>query len=109
MSTDTVEAVAGEQEPVFLTLHADYHHTSSYGVELPPGRSWDEVMRAHVKWDTLFIVWTDQSSDTLQLHYWSENTDTKRPIGFSIEDDATREELMMADGCDWYRQEGATA
>jgi len=109
MSTDTVEAVAGEQEPVSLTLYADYHHTSSYGVELPPGRSWDEVMQAHVKWDTLFIVWTDQTSVTLQMDFWSENTDTKRPIGFFIEDDATGEELMMAESCAWHRQDGDTA
>lgn len=76
-----------------VNVYAYYTHSSITEVELPEGKTWDDVLCYWVKWGTLFITWKDsETTDEFQLSEVYACGDYKRPDDVVIYD-ATMELL----------------
>ena len=95
-----------QTDPVELTISADYGASISWGVSLPAGRSWNQVRSCYVKWDTITILWKDGVEETLHMAHMGEETDTKRPVSFTVLDDDC-DPVVEAEGNDWHAEEEA--
>ena len=45
-----------------VNIYAYYSNCSITEIELPEGKTWDDVIYSHIKWGTLYITW--QGSET---------------------------------------------
>lgn len=67
-----------------MYIEVTYNVTSSCDFELPSGRTWEDVKHYYVKWDVLYVEFTDETRVAIPLMLVSEDTDMKRPYAIRV-------------------------
>ena len=71
-----------------VNIYAYYSNCSITEIELPEGKTWDDVIHYHIKWGTLYITW--QGSETPEEFLLSEDyldSDHKQPDSIVVLDE----------------------
>ena len=70
-----------------VNVYAYYSNCSITEIELPEGKTWDDVVYSFVKWGTLYITW--KGSETPEEFPLSEEClcDYKRPDTITVLDE----------------------
>lgn len=88
------------------TIHvqASYYASTSGTVNLPQGKTWEDVAHWYVKWDTLYLRFKGDDEEYAQIDLDScvgDIIDWKRPTGVSIygtdDDGETDYEVELAE------------
>jgi hypothetical protein len=78
-----------------ITVLTDYNASVSTEVELPCGRTWDDVEEWGIKWGTLHIYWRDGTKTERELAEVDPGMiDVKRPSQVTIESGSEPYEIL---------------
>jgi hypothetical protein len=73
---------------VKVNVYAYYSNCSITEVELPEGKTWDDVDYSHVKWGTLYITWRgSETPEEFPLSDEEVEGDHKRPDSITVFDE----------------------
>lgn len=79
-----------------VNVQAEYTLFGYTQVDIPEGK---EIKDVFIKWDTVHIVFTDETKQTFEnVNFSYEDGDTKRPDHISIYDEDYEEQLYDAFG-----------
>lgn len=68
-----------------IYIEANYNTCAGGFAELSEGKTWDDVIDWHIKWDRLFVQFKDESYQTIDLNSdSSDGTDWKYPVSVTI-------------------------
>jgi hypothetical protein len=71
-----------------VNVYAYYSNCSITEVELPEGKTWDDVLHYGIKWGTLYITWKDsETPEEFQLSEDYLEGDYKRPDNIVVYDE----------------------
>ena len=77
-----------------VNVYAYYSSCSITEIELPEGKTWDDVLDYGIKWGTLFITWKDSKiTEQFQLSEDYHHGDHKRPDNIVVYDESQIEIL----------------
>ena len=67
-----------------VNIQAYYTTVNSTEVELPEGKTWDDVSNYWIKWGILYITWSDGQNQEINLSSEFETGDTKFPDSYWV-------------------------
>lgn len=73
-----------------ITVEIQYVTYGNITLDLPDGKTWDDVDDWFIKWDVLHVIWKDDTAWLKDLNTnFSDGVDCKRPMATAISDAIT--------------------
>ena len=67
-----------------VTFDVTYTAFVTTTIELPDGKSWDDVDEWFIKWNILNVFYKDETQSEHELDLYNDEVDTKRPESVNV-------------------------